>query len=276
MVRRNHTRDRDELDSGSKALKWVIAVVVGGIATGLTHFLLDRAKDKAQDAVAAGVAPDSKSTGPATLNPPSVGPAPVTTAPTPPAWTPPPTGGTIALPPTNPQPLSVGKRGAFSPVAYRPFDVDPVAKQAGKSVYLSQFTPFGFEAGPWQFGVGTGGDFRQLPITVQNKQYPHGLSMHPPQAPGACRVYYAIGGEFKRLKGWVGINEGGDPLGHLQFVVWGDGRLVWWSGEFTRCNEAAVLDANVSGVKTLTLETRVVRGQYNNANCVWLDPWLER
>jgi hypothetical protein len=58
-------RESDELDPGSKALKWVIAVVVGGIASGLASFFLDRAKNDARDSIASNIAPNAPPTSPA-------------------------------------------------------------------------------------------------------------------------------------------------------------------------------------------------------------------
>lgn len=159
----------------------------------------------------------------------------------------------------------------------QPFEVDPSAKAAGKTLYLSVLTPFAYKAGPWKLGIGGRGDNPKSPILVQKKEYKYGISMHPPQTEqGSCLVSFVPSGEFKKFKGWAAINDGQDPWGQVLFSVWGDGKKLWESQPLTKANTAVGFDIDVTGVKVLTLDTRMKEGHHHTANAVWLDPWLER
>jgi hypothetical protein len=160
----------------------------------------------------------------------------------------------------------------------RPFDVDPAAKAAGKTVYLAALTPFAYVAGPWKYQVGVTGSDGKTPIKVQNKEYKFGLSAHPPaNGRESCRVSFVPGGEFKKFRGWGAMNHHDhDPWGKIVFTVWGDGKKLWESQPLNKANTAAYFDIDITGVKVLTLETRMKDGSHHGAHAVWLDPWLER
>jgi hypothetical protein len=161
--------------------------------------------------------------------------------------------------------------------AARPFDVDPKAKAAGKTVYLSVFTPFEYKAGPWGLGMGVMGEDGKSPLVFQRKLYKYGISMHPPMG-GACRVSFAPGKEFKLFRGRVAITDCPDaPRGAVVFAVYGDGRKLWESAPVGK-DAAAALEFNVdvSGADVLTLESRMHSGHYGYVHATWLDPWLER
>jgi hypothetical protein len=169
-------------------------------------------------------------------------------------------------------------RNGPSVAATRPFDVDPNAKAAGKTVYLSALTPFAYKAGPWRLGIGVKGEDEKAPLEFQNQVYKHGISMHPPQKDqGTCRVSFVPGKEFKHLKGWVGIGDYTiGPRGAVVFAATGDGRKLWESEPLARNKASIGFDIDVTGVEVLTLVTGLHDGDYTYCNAIWLDPWLER
>ena len=210
---------------------------------------------------------------------PNNAPAPAFPPVTPPLNAPP----KVAAPPVEPPTLPVAPKApepkATDPTATaRPFTIDPQAKAAGKTVYLTQLTPFGYQTGPWKLGIGAKGDDGISPIVVQKGEYKYGVSMHPPQTGnGACRVSFVPGGEFMRFRGWAGIGDYElDPWGSVIFAVYGDGRKLWESVGIKKAGTAVEFNVDVTSVGVLTLETWMKDGNHHAANAVWLDPWLER
>jgi hypothetical protein len=268
MAQRRREKD-DELDPASKTLKWVIAVVVGGVATGLTHFFIDRARDRAQNTIASSGTPGTPPayTSPA-ASPPPAGPAPSWPA-LPEASRP---ATTPQQPPVNPLPSIPAQPANPAPAKTEP----PVAK-AENAVYLASLTPFGYEKGPWKLGIGTTGDSADTPIKVKERPSRYGLGMHPPDHGSACRVSFAPNGYATRFKGWVALNDySSDTFSPVRFVVYGDGRPLWESPDVTRKVDPVGFNIDVTGVKVLTLETKVTRGFHIGAHAVWFDPWLEK
>ena len=173
-------------------------------------------------------------------------------------------------PPIKPEPIKPDPA-----TAAQPFAVDPVAKAAGKTVYLSVLTPFAYKAGPWKLGIGVKGEDGKTPITFNKKDYKYALSMHPPRKESSCLVSFVPGGEFTKFRGWAGIADGGSPFGPTVFAVYGDGVKLWESKPIDKVAFEG-FDVNVKGVKVLTLETRVTGFSNHGCHAVWFDPWFER
>jgi serine/threonine protein kinase len=159
----------------------------------------------------------------------------------------------------------------------RPFDVDPKAKPAGKTVHLSELTPFDYIPGAWGLGIGVKGEDGKSPLVYLKNEVKYGISMHPPIA-GPCRVSFVSGRQFKRFRGWVGITDyPSEPMGAVVFAVSGDGRNLWESAPVGKGGAAGLeFNVDVSGAEVLTLETRMHSGHYGFVHATWIDPWLER
>lgn len=191
------------------------------------------------------------------------------------------------LPPTPPKATPLPERPSPEPprpVAQQPagpnqpFDIDPLAKSAGRRIYVVALTPFDYQPGPWRYAVGATGSAAEHPIKVQERLFPYGISACPPDSlKESCRVSFVPGGEFRRLRGGCGLNDYfAEPWGRIAFSVWGDGKKLWESAPLGSGTRSAVFDVDVSKVKVLTLETKVVEGSHLHGHAVWLDPWLER
>jgi hypothetical protein len=175
--------------------------------------------------------------------------------------------------PEPPQPVAQQPAGPN-----QPFDIDPVAKSAGRRLYVVALTPFDYQPGPWRYAAGATGSAAEHPIKVQDRAFPYGISACPPDSlKESWRVSFVAGGEFRRLRGGCGLNDYvAAPWGKIAFSVWGDGKKLWESTPLSGGTRSAVFDVDVSKVKVLTLETRVVEGSHLHCHAVWLDPWLER
>ncbi len=191
------------------------------------------------------------------------------------------------VPPAQQKPLPLPERPSPEPprpVAQQlagpnqPFDIDPVAKSAGRRLYVVALTPFDYQPGPWRYATGATGSDAEHPIKVQERVFPYGISACPPDSlKEAWRVSFAPGGEFRRLRGGCALNDyTSPPWGKICFSIWGDGKKLWESAPLGAGNRSAVFDVDVGKVKVLTLETKVVEGSHLHCHAVWLDPWLER
>ena len=122
------------------------------------------------------------------------------------------------------------------------------------------------------------------PIRLGGKLYKHGLCMWMRGSP-LSSVTYELGGRWRRLRAVVGIelDEGGLPdkadrgRSRVYFVVRGDGKELYRSGEFDWATEPAEIDVAIDGVKRLQLQVlNEVRGHYTVRRVDWADVRLEK
>jgi hypothetical protein len=124
--------------------------------------------------------------------------------------------------------------------------------------------------------LGYGLNFGQVDreISLSGKQYPHGISMHPPSL-GESSARYRLGRQGRTLNGWAGLNDifQGEPAvaGPAVFKVLGDGRLLWTSKPNQNAGTAEEFNVNVQGVDVLQLQVHC-SGQQTCVRAVWLEP----
>lgn len=160
----------------------------------------------------------------------------------------------------------------------KPFDTDPVLAAGGGPYYLDDLEPFDVQQGAWKFGRhGAMGADDGRWVVVNGVNYDHAIAMHPPEGAGAARASFAVGGQVRRLKGKVALNDDwhdGDAWGTPSFTVYKDGKQVW-STTLKRRKTTIDFDIDVSGARVIILETKA-EGSAHDAHCVWLDPVLEK
>src|SRR6267378_6053731 len=82
------------------------------------------------------------------------------------------------------------------------------------------------------------------PISIDGKQFARGVGTH---AESKLRV--DLGGKATRFFAQVGVDDGAGGQGSVEFIVSGDGKVLWRSG-LLQCGQAALpVDVNVSGVR---------------------------
>jgi alpha-galactosidase len=86
------------------------------------------------------------------------------------------------------------------------------------------------------------------PLSIGGKQFPHGVGTH---AASTFRVN--LGGQAQRFTAQVGVDDDVEGRGSVEFVVTGDGRVLWRSGVVKGGQPAKTADVNVAGVQTLGL-----------------------
>jgi hypothetical protein len=107
----------------------------------------------------------------------------------------------------------------------------------------------------------TGGKLRLFGV-----DYERGLNMRP-----NSRADLALGGARHTLRADIGLAETATPDACARFQVWGDGRLLWDSGEVTG-GAVAKPAIDVRGVRELSLRTIQVRG---TVAAVWGNPVID-
>jgi hypothetical protein len=144
----------------------------------------------------------------------------------------------------------------------------------GPRRYLSDMEECFVQAGQWPFSKGGLLNEDRL-IRVSGKRSPHGLSMHPPAAPGYAAAKYHLGREAALFKAVVAIDDSSTwCFSPATFRVLGDDRELWASGPIAhnhaRSQECAV---DVTGVDVLQLRVQVANGNMG-VHAVWVEPRL--
>src|SRR5216684_1831586 len=86
------------------------------------------------------------------------------------------------------------------------------------------------------------------PLSIGGKQFTRGVGTH---AESKLRV--DVGGKASRFFAQVGVDDNADGQGSAEFIVLGDGKVLWRSGLLTGGKPAIPVDLNVSGVRVLAL-----------------------
>ena len=86
---------------------------------------------------------------------------------------------------------------------------------------------------------------------------------------------YGLEGKWKRFTGRVGALDGSGNVASVQFQVVSEGKILW-SSQVVRVGEIVDFDIDVTGIKTIKLETRDGGNDPNEDWGHWLDPRLER
>lgn len=86
------------------------------------------------------------------------------------------------------------------------------------------------------------------PLSIAGRKFEHGVGTH-----AASRIRINLGGNAERFLAQVGVDDGAGGQGSVEFIVMGDGRVLWKSGVLKGTEAAKLLDVNVTGVRTLDL-----------------------
>ena len=124
----------------------------------------------------------------------------------------------------------------------------------GPRIYLAELQEFNVQSGPWNF-TKNGAVEDGRPIRFNKTHSRHGLSMHPPSAPGVAKVNYQLAKQAALLRAVVAINDTSNTCASPAiFTVLGDGTQLWQSKriapDYALWQECSV---NVSGIDVLEL-----------------------
>jgi hypothetical protein len=106
-------------------------------------------------------------------------------------------------------------------------------------------------------------------LSVQYSFYRYGIGSHAP-----ARDVYDINGKFKTLSTDYGVDTNGGPQASVQFIVYGDGKLLFSSPVKKRYEFPGHADIDVTGVKTLELIIADAGNGNFDDHADWLNTYL--
>ncbi|MDB6018972.1 MAG: glycoside hydrolase clan [Pedosphaera sp.] len=86
------------------------------------------------------------------------------------------------------------------------------------------------------------------PISIGGKQFAHGVGTH-----AASNFRVKLDGRATRFTAEVGVDDSAGAQGSVEFVVSGNGKVLWKSGALTGGQAAVPVDVNLAGVTVLGL-----------------------
>jgi alpha-galactosidase len=103
---------------------------------------------------------------------------------------------------------------------------------------------------------------KRQPLTINGKTFAHGLGTH-------ADSYFAIKLDkgSSRFSASVGVDdEAGSSIARVEFLVYGDGKILWKSDDLTYQQDAKHVDLDVSGIDTLILAVVGTGDDWADAN----------
>ncbi len=104
------------------------------------------------------------------------------------------------------------------------------------------------------------------PIRLAGVEYAHGVGTHPPG-----RFLIDLAGHAERFVALVGIDDERKTSGTAEFIVKGDGRVLFASGIMRGGQPPKRVDVDVRGVKLMELIVTVAGDGYTNDHTDWAD-----
>ncbi len=86
------------------------------------------------------------------------------------------------------------------------------------------------------------------PLSIAGVKFAHGIGTH-----AASKLRVELRGEANRFKAKVGVDDSAGGQGTVEFIVSGDGRVLWKSGLISGGQLPKSVDADLAGVRALTL-----------------------
>ena len=170
-------------------------------------------------------------------------------------------------PPAQPNAAAYPKR--------KPFDADPQLAAQPSPVFLDDLDPFDVKQGDWPVGRHGALGYDDRWVCVNGTYYDHGIGLIPPNN-GAARMSFATGGQARRLKGQVALNDywhDNDAWNEVTFAIYKDGKEVWRSQPMKSKKRPEAFDVDVTGARVVMIEANAPNSAHD-AHCVWLDPVL--
>jgi len=104
------------------------------------------------------------------------------------------------------------------------------------------------------------------PLGIDGRTYKHGVGTH-----STSRFRVALDGKATRFTAEVGVDDGAGKKGSVEFIVSGDGKILWRSGVLTGGQAAIPVSVDLADVKTLTMEVTDGGDGTNDDHADWAD-----
>jgi alpha-galactosidase len=109
------------------------------------------------------------------------------------------------------------------------------------------------------------------PLTINGKTFDHGLGTH-----ADSYLALKLGKGSARFTATVGVDdEAGDSSARVKFIVYGDGKILWQSGDLSYQQDPVPADVDVTGVDLLILAAVGTNDGNRFDHADWIDPKLE-
>lgn len=108
------------------------------------------------------------------------------------------------------------------------------------------------------------------PLSIYGERFEHGVGTH---ATSKFRV--ALNGNARRFTAKVGVDDSAGGQGSVEFIVIGDGKILWESGVLKGGEPAKPVDVNLAGVQTLVLRVTDGGDGESNDHADWGDARIE-
>jgi alpha-galactosidase len=107
-------------------------------------------------------------------------------------------------------------------------------------------------------------------LSIHGQKFTDGVGTH---ATSKFRV--KLNGDAKRFTAVVGVDDSASSQGSVEFVVSGDGKVLWQSGVLKSGDPAKPVSVNLAGVKTLVLGVTDGGDGESNDHADWADAKIE-
>jgi alpha-galactosidase len=108
------------------------------------------------------------------------------------------------------------------------------------------------------------------PLSIHGEKFTHGVGTH---ATSEFRVQ--LDGNANRFNAHVGVDDSAGHQGSVEFIVTGDGKVLWRSGVLKGGAAAKPVDVNLAGVQMLVLRVTDGGDGESNDHADWADAKIE-
>ncbi|MGL6196460.1 MAG: NPCBM/NEW2 domain-containing protein, partial [Thermoguttaceae bacterium] len=104
------------------------------------------------------------------------------------------------------------------------------------------------------------------PISINGKKFDRGVGHHPPGS-----ISILVPPVKGRFTAYVGIDDETNGAGHAEFLVYGDGKLLWRSDFLVGKEDAKFCDVPFEGITKLVLKVDEGPEGYGHDHTDWAD-----
>jgi len=104
------------------------------------------------------------------------------------------------------------------------------------------------------------------PLSINGRKFDNGVGTH-----AASKMRLDLGGKAKIFSALVGVDDGSGGKGSVEFLVIGDGKVLWKSGVRTGGQPALAVNVNLAGVRTLELRATDGGDGASNDHADWAE-----
>jgi hypothetical protein len=109
------------------------------------------------------------------------------------------------------------------------------------------------------------------PLSLGGRKYERGLNSFV-----NSEIEFDLKGIYENFSALVGVDSSASDSATAEFLVIGDGRELWRSGEMKKSDEPKPVDVKITGVNKLVLRTTGAGDKRNRAQADWAEPKVSK